>query len=201
MSKFLYQIQSGLNHQHTFGLIDYWVQTITGSGYTQTSEIQIEATGNITKIGVLFSSRTGTPGVFRISLEDPATPGVYLNSGTAYADYNSGTGTVNTFAELTIPPCPVVLGQYINVTTQTYSGTFDANNKTNHLYALWAGGYQFPNGRGTFRTPVFYYVINGKYYGYPHYGETSTTVSGTQEAGIKITIPKGAGTTHIYYKI
>ena len=201
MSKFLYQIQSGLNHQHTFGLIDYWVQTITGSGYTQTSEIQIEATGNITKIGVLFSSRTGTPGVFRISLEDPATPGVYLNSGTAYADYNSGTGTVNTFAELTIPPCPVVLGQYINVTTQTYSGTFDANNKTNHLYALWAGGYQFPNGRGTFRTPVFYYVINGKYYGYPHYGETSTTVSGTQEAGIKITIPKGAGTTHLLQDI
>jgi hypothetical protein len=201
MSKFLYQIQSGLNHQHTYGLIDYWVQTITGSGYTQTSEIQIEATGNITKIGVLFSSRTGTPGVFRISLEDPATPGVYLNSGTAYADYDSGTGTVNTFAELTIPPCPVVLGQYINVTTQTYSGTFDANNKINHLYALWAGGYQFPNGRGTFRTPVFYYVINGKYYGYPHYGETSTTVSGTQEAGIKITIPKGAGTTHLLQDI
>jgi len=201
MSKFLYQIQSGLNHQHTFGLIDYWVQTVTASGYTQTLEIQAEATGNITKIGVLFSSRSGTPGIFRISLEDPATPGVYLNSGTAYADYNSATGTVNTFAELTIPPCPVVLGQYINVVTQTYSGTFDANNKTNHLYALWAGGYQFPNGRGTFRTPVFYYVINGKYYGYPHYGETSTTVSGTQEAGIKITIPKGAGTTHLLQDI
>jgi len=201
MSKFLYQIQSGLNHQHTFGLIDYWVQSITGSGYTQTHQIQVEATGNITKIGVLFSTRTGTPGVFRISLEDPATPGVYLNSGTAYVDYNSGTGTVNTFAELTIPACPVVLGQYINVVTQTYSGTFDANNKTNHLYALWAGGYQFPNGRGTFRTPVFYYVINGKYYGYPHYGETSTTVSGTQEAGIKITIPRGAGTTHLLQDI
>jgi hypothetical protein len=201
MSKFLYQIQSGLNHQHTFGLIDYWVQTLTGSGYTQTSQIQIEATGNITKIGVLFSARTGTPGTFRISLEDPATPGVYLNSGTAYVDYNSGTGTVNTFAELTIPSCPVVLGQYINVVTQTYSGTFDANNKINHLYALWAGGYQFPNGGGTFRTPVFYYVINGKYYGYPNYGETSTTVSGTQEAGIKITIPKGAGTTHLLQDI
>ncbi len=201
MSKFLYQIQSGLNHQHTFGLIDYWVQTVTASGYTQTLEIQAEATGNITKIGVLFSSRSGTPGIFRISLEDPATPGVYLNSGTAYADYNSATDTVNTFAELTIPPCPVVLGQYINVVTQTYSGTFDNSNKTNHLYALWAGGYQFPNGRGTFRTPVFYYVINGKYYGYPHYGETSTTVSGTQEAGIKITIPKGAGTTHLLQDI
>jgi hypothetical protein len=201
MSKFLYQIQSGLNHQHTFGLIDYWVYTVTGSGYSQTHQIQIEATGNITKIGFLFSSRSGTPGIFRISLEDPATPGVYLNSGTAYVDYNSATGTVNTFAELTIPSCPVVLGQYINVVTQTYSGTFDANNKTNHLYALWAGGYQFPNGGGTYRTPVFYYVINGKYYGYPHYGETSTTVSGTQEAGIKITIPKGAGTTHLLQDI
>ena len=201
MSKFLYQIQSGLNHQHTFGLIDYWVYTVTGSGYSQTHQIQIEATGNITKIGFLFSSRTGTPGTFRISLEDPATPGVYLNSGTAYVDYNSGTGTVNTFAELTIPSCPVVLGQYINVVTQTYSGTFDANNKTNHMYALWAGGYQFPNGGGTYRTPIFYYVINGKYYGYPHYGETSTAVSGTQEAGIKITIPKGAGTTHLLQDI
>jgi hypothetical protein len=201
MSKFLYQIQSGLNHQHTFGLIDYWVQSITGSGYTQTSQIQVEATGNITKIGVLFSTRTGTPGVFRISLEDPATPGVYLNSGTAYVDYNSGTGTVNTFAELTIPACPVVLGQYINVVTQTYSGTFDANNKINHYYALWVGGYNFPNGSTTFRTPCFYYVINGKYYGYPHYSETSTTVSGTQEAGIKITIPRGAGTTHLLQDI
>jgi len=201
MSKFLYQIQSGLNHQHIFGLIDYWVQTITGSGYTQTSQIQIEATGNITKIGILFSARTGTPGVFRISLEDPTTPGVYLNSGTAYVDYNSGTGTVNTFAELTIPSCPVVLGQYINVVTQTYSGTFDANNKTNHYYALWVGGYNFPNGGSTFRTPCFYYVINGKYYGYPFYSETSTTVSGTQEAGIKITIPKGAGTTHLLQDI
>jgi hypothetical protein len=201
MSKFLYQIQSGLNHQHTFGLIDYWVQTITGSGYTQTSQIQIEATGNITKIGFLFSSRSGTPGIFRISLEDPATPGVYLNSGTAYVDYNSATGTVNTFAELTIPSCPVVLGQYINVVTQTYSGTFDANNKTNHLYALTVGGYHFPNGGQWFRTPTFYYVINGKYYGYPHYSETSTSVSGTQEAGIKITIPKGAGTTHLLQDI
>jgi hypothetical protein len=201
MSKFLYQIQSGINHQHTFGLSDYWVQTLTGSGYTQTSQIQVEATGSITKIGVLFSARTGTPGVFRISLEDPATPGVYLNSGTAYVDYNSGTGTVGTFAELTIPACPVVLGQYINVVTQTYSGTFDASNKINHLYALTAGGYHFPNGGQFFRTPCFYYVINGKYYGYPNYSETSTTVSGTQEAGIKITIPKGAGTTHLLQDI
>jgi hypothetical protein len=201
MSKFLYQIQSGLNHQHTFGLIDYWIQTITGSGYTQTSQIQVEATGSITKIGVLFSTRTGTPGVFRISLEDPATPGVYLNSGTAYVDYNSGTGTVNTFAELTIPACSVVLGQYINVVTQTYSGTFDTNNRINHLYALSTGGYNFPNGGQFFPTPVFYYVINGKYYGYPHYAETSTTVSGTQEAGIKITIPRGAGTTHLLQDI
>jgi hypothetical protein len=201
MSKFLYQIQSGLNHQHTYGLIDYWVQTLTGSGYTQTSQIQVEATGSITKIGVLFSSRTGTPGVFRISLEDPATPGVYLNSGTAYADYNSGTGTIDTFAELTIPACPVVLGQYINVVTQTYSGTFDASNKINHLYALSAGGFHFPNGNQFFRTPCFYYVINGKYYGYPNYKEVSTTVTGTQEAGIKITIPKGAGTTHLLQDI
>jgi hypothetical protein len=201
MSKFLYQIQSGLNHQHTFGLIDYWVQTLTGSGYTQTSQIQVDATGSITKIGVFFSGRTGTPGVFRISLEDPATPGVYLNSGTAYVDFNSGTGTVDTFAELTIPACPVVLGQYINVVTQTYSGTFDTNNRINHIYALWTGGYNFPNGGGTFRTPCFYYVINGKYYGYPNYKEVSTTVSGTQEAGIKITIPKGAGTTHLLQDI
>ena len=201
MSKFLYQIQSGINHQHTFGLSDYWVQALTGSGYTQTSQIQVEATGSITKIGVLFSARTGTPGVFRISLEDPATPGVYLNSGTAYVDFNSGTGTVNTFAELTIPACPVVLGQYINVVTQTFSGTFDTNNRINHLYALTAGGYHFPNGGQFFRTPCFYYVINGKYYGYPNYSETSTTVSGTQEAGIKITIPKGAGTTHLLQDI
>lgn len=176
-----------------------------------TSDVQgmvcvAEENMTITKVGVIPTSRTGSPGnvaggcrlgivYIDATTGFPAAPAVWANgtfsgaAGTAYQDFNATTLTVGSFLEATLTTSVTITkGTVFGIMIDALAGNWDTGNLlnivrgTNNSYPY----KRFPYGFQIITTayemantahPVFYYKSSTKTYGYPYQSFTGVNVA------------------------
>jgi len=182
---------------------------VNGTSDFQGMACAAEEDMTITKVGVIPSGRTGSPGnvangcrlgivYIDATTGFPAVPPVWADAtfsgaaGTAYQDFNATTGiTTGVFLEATLTtPVAVTKGEIFGILFDPVAGTWDTTNLINivrgvntaYPYKRFPYGYEVTGaGFAMANTahPIFMYKSSTKTYGFPYQSFTGVNVSNT----------------------
>lgn len=208
------------------GQVDHWLNTSSGFVLHSLDEatdqvewiFQAREAATITRLGFRYGVRTGTPPVYKISLQgvdgSGRADGTIKGGGSpcsktftppADATWNSTWQWItadNSFA--------VARGDFLAIVIKNDSGTINGSNFSSFTTALNAyksdGGIPYAvtfNATGSVTTravslPIFGYGSAGTAYGFPFIASTSLSInsgSTPDEVALAFTLPSGMGST------
>lgn len=180
---------------------------VNGTSDFQGMVCAAEENMTITKVGVIPSGRTGSPGnvatgcrlgivYIDATTGFPATTPVWADgtfsgaAGTAYQDFNATSGiTTGVFLEATLTtPVTITKGTIFGILFDPVSGTWDTSNLINivrgvntaYPYKRFPYGFEITGSvyaMANTAHPIFMYKSSTKTYGYPYQSFTGVNVS------------------------